>query len=85
LDTPAARSDAPDGVEGAMRATTWGAVLATVAAMAALGWGAGAGAQGVRPGAPAPEIAGAPWINSEPLTRAGLRGRVVLVEFWTHG
>ena len=29
--------------------------------------------------------AGAPWINSAPLTTAGLRGRVVLVEFWTYG
>jgi hypothetical protein len=25
------------------------------------------------------------WINSEPLTTPGLRGRVVLVEFWTFG
>ncbi len=25
----------------------------------------------------------AEWLNSEPLTLAGLRGRVVLVEFWT--
>jgi thiol-disulfide isomerase/thioredoxin len=24
------------------------------------------------------------WINSEPLTAAGLRGRVVLVDFWTY-
>jgi hypothetical protein len=23
------------------------------------------------------------WLNSEPLTPAGLRGRVVLVNFWT--
>jgi hypothetical protein len=38
-----------------------------------------------RPGAPAPEIAGGPWINSTPLTLAGLRGRVVAVEFWTYG
>jgi hypothetical protein len=44
-----------------------------------------AGAQGVRVGQPAPEITGAPWINSEPLSLAGLRGRVVLVEFWTYG
>ena len=36
-------------------------------------------------GRPAPEIAGGPWINSEPLSLAGLRGRVVLVEFWTYG
>ena len=24
------------------------------------------------------------WLNSEPLTAAGLRGRVVLVDFWTY-
>jgi len=38
-----------------------------------------------RAGQPAPEIAGAPWIGSPPLTLAALRGRVVLVEFWTYG
>ena len=27
----------------------------------------------------------ASWLNSPPLTLAGLRGRVVLVEFWTFG
>ena len=31
----------------------------------------------------APEISGGQWINSEPLTLKGLRGRVVLIEFWT--
>jgi thiol-disulfide isomerase/thioredoxin len=31
----------------------------------------------------APEISGGPWINSEPLMLQGLRGRVVLIEFWT--
>jgi len=36
-------------------------------------------------GQPAPEITGGPWINSQPLSLAGLRGRVVLVEFWTYG
>jgi hypothetical protein len=36
-------------------------------------------------GHPAPEITGGPWINSEALSLAGLRGRVVLVEFWTYG
>ena len=41
--------------------------------------------QALRVGAPAPEIAGGPWLGSEPLTMAGLRGRVVLVEFWTYG
>jgi thiol-disulfide isomerase/thioredoxin len=34
---------------------------------------------------PAPELAGiAEWLNSGPLTIAGLRGRVVLVDFWTY-
>jgi thiol-disulfide isomerase/thioredoxin len=33
----------------------------------------------------APEFAPGDWINSEPLTIKGLRGRVVLVEFWTFG
>ena len=44
-----------------------------------------AAAQALRLGQPAPEIAGAPWINSPALTTSGLKGRVVLVEFWTYG
>lgn len=33
----------------------------------------------------APEFAGIDaWVNSEPLTMASLRGKVVLVEFWTY-
>lgn len=42
-------------------------------------------AQALRIGAAAPEVAGERWINSGPLTTQGLRGRVVLVEFWTFG
>ena len=42
-------------------------------------------AQRARVGQLAPEVAGGPWINSPPLTMAGLRGRVVYVEFWTYG
>jgi thiol-disulfide isomerase/thioredoxin len=35
--------------------------------------------------APAPEFAGIDnWINSAPLTMQGLRGKVVLVDFWTY-
>jgi thiol-disulfide isomerase/thioredoxin len=33
----------------------------------------------------APEFAKGNWINSDPLTLNKLRGRVVLVEFWTFG
>lgn len=35
--------------------------------------------------ATAPELASGEWINSEPLKLNDLRGRVVLVEFWTFG
>lgn len=33
----------------------------------------------------APDFAPGTWINSEPLTLKSLRGRVVLIEFWTFG
>ena len=33
---------------------------------------------------PAPEFAPGAWINSAPLTLEQLRGKVVLVEFWTY-
>lgn len=36
-------------------------------------------------GRAAPEIGGENWLNSKPLTIGELRGRVVLVEFWTYG
>jgi len=35
---------------------------------------------------PAPELTGITgWINSEPLTLKGLRGKVVFLDFWTYG
>ena len=43
------------------------------------------GAHAFNVGSPAPEIAGGPWINSKPLTQNDVKGKVVLVEFWTYG
>jgi len=63
-----------------------GLVLSTVVIFTGLFWAAAAQNQrGARIGQPAPEVTGGPWINSEPLSLNGLRGRVVLVEFWTYG
>jgi len=55
-------------------------MLAMIALAAGVAFG-----QAPRVGGPAPELGPGPWINSAPLTMAGLRGRVVLVEFWTYG
>jgi hypothetical protein len=68
--------------------TIWTVILGVGMLLAVVGPPAGRGeaAQNlVAVGQPAPEITGGPWINSEPLSLAGLRGRVVLVEFWTYG
>ena len=35
--------------------------------------------------AAAPDLAAGDWINSEPLKLEDLRGRVVLIDFWTFG
>jgi hypothetical protein len=39
----------------------------------------------VKVGEVAPEISQGAWINSGPLTLQQLKGRVVVVEFWTYG
>jgi cytochrome c biogenesis protein CcdA/thiol-disulfide isomerase/thioredoxin len=45
----------------------------------------GVGPSDLQVGPPAPEFAGIDnWLNSAPLTMAGLRGKVVLVDFWTY-
>jgi len=61
-----------------------GAVAVLVAGLAVLAGGWLVTAQ-PQTGQAAPDITGGPWINSEPLTLGSLRGRVVLVEFWTYG
>jgi hypothetical protein len=61
-----------------------GRTLIAAVALAAL-VANGAYAQALRIGAAAPDFAGGPWINSTPLTIEALRGRVILVDFWTYG
>jgi len=65
-----------------MTKRTWAllGILATLAAIPAFG----PMAHG-RVGTPAPEITSPVWLNSEPTRMADLRGKVVLVEFWTFG
>lgn len=52
-------------------------------AAAWLSWPINGSAAGA--GNAAPEITGEHWLNSEPLTIRDLKGRVILVEFWTYG
>ena len=56
------------------------ALLMTFAVLAVAG---NAGASLV--GKQAPEFTNDTWINSEPLRLKDLRGKVVLIEFWTYG
>ena len=60
-------------------------VIAVLLSVLSIGAAGSVGAEVVAPGKPAPEIASGAWVNSDPLTMAGLRGRVVLVDFWTFG
>ena len=34
---------------------------------------------------PAPQLTGGPWVNGNPVTPQDLRGKVVVLLFWTHG
>lgn len=60
---------------------TWMAAIgAMLAGLLLTGVVANAGA-----GMKAPDITSPTWLNSEPLRLADLKGKVVLVEFWTFG
>jgi len=62
----------------------WKSILAPLCLCIA-GCSPGANAEQATAPAPAPEFTGIErWFNSPPLTMAGLKGRVVLVEFWTY-
>jgi hypothetical protein len=66
--------------------TTAGWVASAVLGLSLLGAAEGAGLLGPPETAtPAPEVESPVWINSGPLRLADLRGKVVLVEFWTYG
>ena len=58
-------------------------IAAAALASALLLPGSDAGAASATPEFTRRDPAG--WLNSEPLTLAGLRGKVVLIEFWTYG
>ncbi len=61
-------------------------ILLTVCSIALLGWALWPShGQAYRPGMPAPEIANNTWLNSEPKRLSELRGKVVLIKFWTFG
>ncbi len=76
-----------------------GAVAAVVGADRAESAAAGDGVESASPLTPAqtellatlpsrgaaPELHNEVWFNTEPLTLASLRGKVVMVEFWTYG
>jgi thiol-disulfide isomerase/thioredoxin len=62
---------------------TFTAILRTVALISFAGVVFSPAHAGV--GMPAPEISGQSWLNSGPLALAELKGKVVLVEFWTFG
>ena len=57
-------------------------ILALALAISALWLGQ---SQGYTTGQPAPEFTNETWINSEPQRLTELKGKVLLVEFWTFG
>ena len=59
--------------------------LALAALMGFMVLAASGGAAASLLGKAAPEFTNKTWINSEPLRLADLRGKVVLIEFWTYG
>ena len=69
------------------RALVWTivGVVGIAVVIGAIAFDVGAQGRGPALDQPAPEIGGGPWINSQPLAPAALRGRVVFVEFWTYG
>lgn len=69
-----------------MRHGRWMLALVLASGMIALGGvGVRTAGAGSIVGESMPRLEGGPWINHAPLTAQDLRGRVVLVVFWTYG
>lgn len=69
-----------------MKRQAFALLVLGVAAIANLAMPASpAAGQALRLNGPAPDVTGGPWLNGGPLSMQALRGRVVLVEFWTYG
>ena len=64
----------------------WKSIIAAIClCIGSMGCSPGASAGQAPVPTPAPEFTGIEhWFNSPPLTMAGLKGKVVLVEFWTY-
>jgi thiol-disulfide isomerase/thioredoxin len=61
---------------------SWLALVALAAATLLAGGCDAGGGTAVKAGGPAPEIKADAWLNSEALSMAGLKGKIVVVEFW---
>lgn len=67
-----------------MRQAKWRALAFAILVSLAVLWAFG-NAPASLVGKQAPEWTNDTWINSEPLRLKDLRGKVVLIEFWTYG
>ena len=67
-----------------MKQFKWRALAFAILAGLAVLWAFG-NAPASLVGKQAPEWTNDTWINSEPLRLKDLRGKVVLIEFWTYG
>ena len=67
-----------------MKYSKWRALVLAVLVGLALLWAFGSGSASLV-GKAAPEFTNDTWVNSEPLRLKDLKGKVVLIEFWTYG
>ncbi len=67
-----------------MKYSGWRALVLALLVGLAILWAFGSGSASLV-GKQAPEWTNDTWINSEPLRLKDLRGKVVLIEFWTYG